>query len=215
MTVSRQVYSDRLALLRKQRGLTDVELAALLDVHRSTIYRWERGLNSPTPRQVQRLAKVLQRDVEWFYGMDLRPDDEPADVEAVPFVEPGLSRDPWLSQVPWERVQAMTAGALRSQGKTVGTMSTLTGLTPDRLRNLIKGDLPDVQEVLALRKGLGESFDPTPLLARTLPTPSPVPRRVQELDSLSDSDKLEFLMQKVNRLELELFKLRDQVLFGG
>ena len=48
--------------LRRRRalGLTQEELAALLDIDRSTVVRWERGATQPLPWIRPKVAKVLQ-----------------------------------------------------------------------------------------------------------------------------------------------------------
>jgi len=51
---------DRLAGRRRALGLTQEELAALLDIDRSTVVRWERGTTQPLPWIRPKVAKVLQ-----------------------------------------------------------------------------------------------------------------------------------------------------------
>lgn len=51
--------SQNIRRLRKQAGMTQVELAEKLDVARSTITQWETGWSSPRMGMVQRLAGVF------------------------------------------------------------------------------------------------------------------------------------------------------------
>jgi tetratricopeptide (TPR) repeat protein/transcriptional regulator with XRE-family HTH domain len=51
---------DRLAQRRRALGLTQEDLAALLEVQRSTVVRWERGQTQPLPWMRPRLARALQ-----------------------------------------------------------------------------------------------------------------------------------------------------------
>jgi tetratricopeptide (TPR) repeat protein/transcriptional regulator with XRE-family HTH domain len=51
---------DRLAQRRKALGLTQEDLAGLLNVERSTVYRWERGECEPLPWIRPKLARALQ-----------------------------------------------------------------------------------------------------------------------------------------------------------
>jgi transcriptional regulator with XRE-family HTH domain len=51
---------DRLAQRRKALGLTQEDLAALLNVERSTVARWERGQSEPLPWIRPKLARALK-----------------------------------------------------------------------------------------------------------------------------------------------------------
>ena len=51
---------DRLAQRRKALGLTQEDLAGLLNVERSTVYRWERGECEPLPWIWPKLARALK-----------------------------------------------------------------------------------------------------------------------------------------------------------
>lgn len=48
-----------LASMRRQRGYTQEALAAILDVERSTISKWEQGVNRPVGKYRRKLCAVL------------------------------------------------------------------------------------------------------------------------------------------------------------
>ena len=54
------VRRDRLAARRKALGLTQEQLAELLQVGRTTVARWERGEAQPVPWLRPKLARALQ-----------------------------------------------------------------------------------------------------------------------------------------------------------
>ncbi len=56
----RAVRRDRLATRRRALGLTQEDLAILLEVERSTVVRWERGTTQPLPWLWPKLARALQ-----------------------------------------------------------------------------------------------------------------------------------------------------------
>lgn len=55
---------ERLRELRKKRGLTQNELAKLLDVGRTTVTLWEKGVNNPRIEVLPKLARVLHCSVD-------------------------------------------------------------------------------------------------------------------------------------------------------
>ena len=64
-------FSKRLAELRKERGLTQTELAKLINVTQPTVANYERGKIVPFKNTQLQLAKVLRVSVN-----ELMRDDE-------------------------------------------------------------------------------------------------------------------------------------------
>ncbi|MEW6277745.1 MAG: helix-turn-helix transcriptional regulator [Candidatus Eremiobacterota bacterium] len=60
-----------IARLRKQKGYSRKELAALLDVDPSYVTRWERYSVQPRPKALERLAEVLETSVAELYAGEL------------------------------------------------------------------------------------------------------------------------------------------------
>ena len=62
------MLQDNIRNLRKNRGLTQEELAIRLNVVRQTVSKWEKGLSVPDAEALQRLADVLEVDVKELLG---------------------------------------------------------------------------------------------------------------------------------------------------
>lgn len=62
------MLSETIKTLRKQKGLTQEELAIRLNVVRQTVSKWEKGLSVPDAVQLQKLAEVLETDVASLLG---------------------------------------------------------------------------------------------------------------------------------------------------
>ena len=55
---------DTIARLRKQRGLTQGELAGRLAIHQSMVTRWEKGQAQPRTYNLEKLAQALEVSIE-------------------------------------------------------------------------------------------------------------------------------------------------------
>lgn len=65
---------ERLKRLRKEQGLSADELAAMIGVDRSTIYRYERGdIEKATVDVIPPLARALQTTPQYLLGWDEKP----------------------------------------------------------------------------------------------------------------------------------------------
>ena len=52
-------FAQRLRELRRQRGLSQTELANAVDVALLTVFRWEKGVRTPRVEEIQKLCDVL------------------------------------------------------------------------------------------------------------------------------------------------------------
>ena len=69
------MFHENLKALRKDRGLSQEELAVRLNVVRQSISKWEKGLSVPDAAMLIRLAEVLDTTVSRLLGADV-PEDE-------------------------------------------------------------------------------------------------------------------------------------------
>lgn len=58
-----------LRTLRKEKGLTQVQLAQLVHVDQTAISQWERGITQPRLRNCLQLAQILECNVEDIYAV--------------------------------------------------------------------------------------------------------------------------------------------------
>lgn len=68
---------NRIRRLREEKGLTQEELAKLLDTKRQTISKYEKGIvtNIPSDR-IEAMARILDSTPEFILGWDI--EDQPA-----------------------------------------------------------------------------------------------------------------------------------------
>ena len=62
------MLNDNIKSLRKQKGYTQEELAARINVVRQTVSKWEKGFSVPDAEALQRLADVLEVDIKELLG---------------------------------------------------------------------------------------------------------------------------------------------------
>lgn len=79
---------------RKQRNLTQAELAGLLDVHQTQIARWETGRSQPRQEYVEKICSALEITVDQLYASE--PHDfgelEDGELRALLYEVPTLSK---------------------------------------------------------------------------------------------------------------------------
>lgn len=62
------MLQDNIKLFRKERGLTQEELAIRVNVVRQTVSKWEKGLSVPDAEMLQKIAEVLEVSVSQLLG---------------------------------------------------------------------------------------------------------------------------------------------------
>jgi len=69
----RALLGRKIKLTRIAYGLTQAELAELLDITQYTVSAWERGFHNPKPEHFKSLCRVFEVESEYF----TRPDGIP------------------------------------------------------------------------------------------------------------------------------------------
>lgn len=65
------MLGDNIKTVRKNRGLTQEELAIKLSVVRQTVSKWEKGFSVPDAVMLQKIADVLEVDVKQLLGANV------------------------------------------------------------------------------------------------------------------------------------------------
>lgn len=61
-------FSERLKKLRKDAGLTQVDVAEKLGISQPAYASWERGIKKPTQENLVKLSKILYVSVDYLLG---------------------------------------------------------------------------------------------------------------------------------------------------
>ncbi len=76
-----------IARIRKEKELTQEQLAEKLGVDRTTVSKWERGINSPDISLIQPLCTELGITITQFINGDLTDKDKKHDYNEIDFIE--------------------------------------------------------------------------------------------------------------------------------
>ena len=71
------MFGENLKALRKNKGITQEELAARLNIVRQTISKWEKGQSVPDAEMLVKLAEVFEVPVSHLLGSRIESDARP------------------------------------------------------------------------------------------------------------------------------------------
>ncbi|WP_213495632.1 helix-turn-helix domain-containing protein [Lactococcus formosensis] len=71
------MLKDRLKAIRLEKGLTQTEIAKLLDTSYQNYANWERGVRTPKESTIQKLAEALEVTPDYLTGQSYVIDLEP------------------------------------------------------------------------------------------------------------------------------------------
>lgn len=74
-------FSERLKKLRKDTGLTQVDVASKLGISQQAYASWERGIKKPTQENLVKIAQVLDVTVDYLVGNSEEKTDELDNIE--------------------------------------------------------------------------------------------------------------------------------------
>lgn len=70
------MFNENLRNLRKQKGLSQEELAERLHVVRQTVSKWEKGLSVPDADLLIRIAEIFETSVSTLLGDTVEPSED-------------------------------------------------------------------------------------------------------------------------------------------
>lgn len=77
---------ERIITLRKERSISQTELARRLNVSRQAVSKWEQGTSSPDTAKLIQLAEILETEVEYL-ATGIRPEPKSVVLNVVETVE--------------------------------------------------------------------------------------------------------------------------------
>ncbi|MCM1308908.1 MAG: helix-turn-helix domain-containing protein [Butyrivibrio sp.] len=74
------MLTENIRILRKNKGMTQEELAVRLNVVRQTVSKWEKGLSVPDAVLLEKLAEILETDVSTLLGETVEPKTDSGEI---------------------------------------------------------------------------------------------------------------------------------------
>ena len=74
-------FSERLKKLRKDTGLTQVDVASKLGISQQAYASWERGAKKPTQENLVKIAQILDVSIDYLVGNSEEKSDELDNIE--------------------------------------------------------------------------------------------------------------------------------------
>ena len=71
------MFGENLKTLRKNKGITQEELAARLNVVRQTVSKWEKDQSVPDAEMLAKLAEIFEVPVSQLLGSRIESDAQP------------------------------------------------------------------------------------------------------------------------------------------
>ena len=66
---------NRIRQLRKERKLSQEDLAKMIPVNQTAISQWERGVTTPNPNALKRLCEIFNRSSDYFLELQIKTEN--------------------------------------------------------------------------------------------------------------------------------------------
>ena len=117
------MIAENLKTLRKNKSITQEELAARLNIVRQTVSKWEKGQSVPDAEMLVKLAEVFEVPVSQLLGSRIEPDAQPdAVAEQLARINEQLVIKNQRSKQVWKTIGIIAACAIVANILFVGLM---------------------------------------------------------------------------------------------
>ena len=110
------MFGENLKTLRKNKGITQEELAARLNIVRQTVSKWEKDQSVPDAEMLAKLAEIFEVPVSQLLGSRIEPDAQPdALAEQLARINEQLAIKNCRAKRIWTAIAVIVAGAILIQ----------------------------------------------------------------------------------------------------
>ena len=117
------MFGENLKTLRKNKGITQEELAVRLNVVRQTISKWEKGQSVPDAEMLVKLAEFFEVPVSQLLGSRIEPEAQPdALAEQLARINEQLVIKNQRAKRIWKTIGILAAGIIVANILLVGLL---------------------------------------------------------------------------------------------
>ena len=95
-----QKLGEIIARLRKEKGMTQEDLARELNISYQAVSKWENGISSPDFSNIKALAQLFGVSIDALFGLELLPEKNEI---GIPFVDDDLEKFDFGMEMPDEK----------------------------------------------------------------------------------------------------------------
>ena len=133
------MFGENLKTLRKNKGVTQEELAARLNVVRQTVSKWEKGQSVPDAEMLSKLAEIFEVPVSQLLGSRIEPDAQPdALAEQLARINEQLVIKNRRAKRIWTAIVVIVAGAILLQLLAFGMIVLFRAVTQNGQTEIVE-----------------------------------------------------------------------------
>ena len=133
------MVGENLKTLRKNKGVTQEELAARLNVVRQTVSKWEKGQSVPDAEMLAKLAEIFDVPVSQLLGSRIEPDAQPdALAEQLARINEQLVIKNRRAKRIWTAIVVIVAGAILLQLLAFGMIVLFRAVTQNGQTEIVE-----------------------------------------------------------------------------
>ena len=133
------MFQENLKTLRKNKGITQEELAARLNVVRQTVSKWEKGQSVPDAEMLSKLAEIFEVPVSQLLGSHIEPDAQPdALAEQLARINEQLVIKNRRAKRIWTAIVVIVAGAILLQLLAFGGIVLFRAVTQNGQTEIVE-----------------------------------------------------------------------------
>lgn len=153
-----KTVGERIAALRKERGITQEGLAGIIGISSQAISKWENNVTMPDIMLLPIIADTLGVTIDELFGIKHKVQEKPVNIEETPMaVYDEILKTMWKSEEFGDTAERVKAQLVRDPGQHSGFVSAVSGAVYAN-KDIALAYLPGDKESLKLLESEGAAM---------------------------------------------------------